>query len=291
MSELREGTVKANGLEFAYLEQGSGPLVLLMHGFPDNAHTWSNQMPALAAAGYRAVAPFLRGYPPTQIPDGGYYDSATLATDARELILELNDGEPAFYVGTDWGTLAGFPLMQAYPEVVKRAVLIGVPMPLAAARLITKPGLIHHTFHVWFQQLEGLAETAISADNFAYVDYLWRFWEPGFEDPTHVTSVKATLASDGALSAALGYYRAMFNPDRMDPALAEVRARFGDQISVATMLVFGQEDPFGVFDEDHRPFFSGELRIERPAGGQHFIHRSQPAVINELILSWLSAGA
>ncbi len=94
MSELREGTVKANGLEFAYLEQGQGPLVLLMHGFPDNAHTWSHQMPALAAAGYRAVAPFLRGYPPTQIPDGGYYDSATLATDARELILELNDGEP-----------------------------------------------------------------------------------------------------------------------------------------------------------------------------------------------------
>ena len=60
--------IRANGLEFAYLEEGEGPLVLLLHGFPDTARTWSHQMPALAAAGYHAVAPYLRGYPPTEIP-------------------------------------------------------------------------------------------------------------------------------------------------------------------------------------------------------------------------------
>ena len=289
MTELREGTVKANGLEFAYLEQGEGPLVLLMHGFPDNAYTWSHQMPALAAAGYRAVAPFLRGYPPTQIPDGGYFDSATLATDARELILELNDGEAAFYVGTDWGTLAGYPLLQAYPDVVKRAVLMVVPMPLAAADIVTKPDVIHYSFHVWFHQLESIPETTIPADDFAYVDYLWRLWEPGLEDPEHISSVKRTLAHDGALTAALGYYRAMFAPDRMDPSLDNVRAKFGNQISVPTLAVFPEDDPLGVFAEAHRPFFSGEFRIERPEGGQHFIHRSRPELINELIVSWLSA--
>ena len=288
---MREGTVKANGLEFAYLEQGAGPLVLLMHGFPDNAHTWSYQMPALAAAGYRAVAPFLRGYPPTQIPDGGYFDAATLATDARDLILELNDGEPAFYVGTDWGTLAGFPLLQAYPEVVKRAVVMVVPMMAAVAGLFAQPEVIHYSFHVWFHQLTGLPEATIPANDFAYVDYLWRLWEPGFEDPDHIAGVKRTLAHDGALSAALGYYRAMFDPAKMDPALDEVRAKFGNQIAVPTLAIFGDKDPLSVFDEAHRPFFSNEFRIERPAHGQHFIHRSQPALINDLILSWLSAGA
>jgi pimeloyl-ACP methyl ester carboxylesterase len=290
VSELREGTVKANGLEFAYVEQGEGPLVLLMHGFPDNAHTWSHQMPALAAAGYRAVAPFLRGYPPTQIPDGGFYDSATLATDAHELILELNDGEPAFYVGTDWGTLLAFPLMQAYPEVLKRSVVMAVPYPLAAAGIVADPALLHYTFHVWFHQLEGLPENTIPGSDFAYVEYLWRLWEPGFEDPDHLASIKRTLAHDGALSAALGYYRAMFNPEKMDPALADVRATFGNQISVPTLGIYGKDDPLGVFDEAHRPFFSNEFRIERPAGGQHFIHRSRPDVVNELILSWFSAG-
>ncbi|MGH2784095.1 MAG: alpha/beta fold hydrolase [Actinomycetota bacterium] len=287
---LRKGTVKANGLEFAYLEQGSGPLVLLMHGFPDNAHTWSYQMPALADAGYRAVAPFLRGYPPTQIPEDGYFDAATLATDAKELILALNDVEPAYYVGTDWGTLTAFPLMQAYPEVVRRSVVMAVPYPLAAAMIVTKPELIHHTFHVWFQQLPGIAEAAISAGDFAYIEYLWRFWEPGFEDPQHIASVKRTLATDGALTAALGYYRAMFDPEKSDPDLADVRAKFGLPMTVPTLAIFGMDDPLGAFAEEHRPFFSGELRIERPDGGQHFIHRSRPAVINEMILSWLSAG-
>ena len=290
MSGLREGMVKANGLEFAYLEQGTGPLVLLMHGFPDNAHTWSHQMPALAAAGYRAVAPFLRGYPPTQIPDDGYYDAVTLATDARELILELNDGEPAFYVGTDWGTLAGFPLLQAYPEAVKRAVLMVVPMPLAAAGILAMPAVIHYSFHVWFHQLEGIPENTIPANDFAYIDYLWDLWEPGFQDPEHIASVKRTLAHEGALKAALSYYRAMFDPAKADPALAGVRAKLGDQISVPTLAIFGKDDPLGVFDEAHRPFFSGELRIERPEGGQHFIHRSRPELINEMIVSWLSAG-
>ena len=85
--------VHANGLDFAYLEQGSGPVVLMLHGFPDTAHTWSHQMPALAAAGYRVVAPFLRGYFPTAIPANGYYDKATLATDVAALIGALGGGE------------------------------------------------------------------------------------------------------------------------------------------------------------------------------------------------------
>ena len=78
--------LRANGIEFAYLEEGNRPLVLLLHGFPDTAETRTHQMPALAAAGYRVVAPYLRGYPPTEIPRGGFFDKATLATDVAELI-------------------------------------------------------------------------------------------------------------------------------------------------------------------------------------------------------------
>lgn len=286
---LREGTVKANGVEFAYLEMGSGPLVLLLHGFPDNAHTWSYQMPALAEAGYRAVAPFLRGYPPTEVPEGGWYDAVTLATDARELIRELNGGEPALYVGTDWGTLIGFTLMQLYPEVVRRAVVMAVPLPQAAAGILMMPELLHHTFHVWFQQLPHISEAAIAANDFAYVDYLWRFWEPGFDDPEQVASVKRTLAGDGALSAALEYYRATFDAVRMDPALSDDRARLGGAIPVPTLAIFGKKDPLAVFGENHAQFFSGEFRLELMEGGQHFIHRSRPDAVNELIVSWLGA--
>src|SRR5437868_11334932 len=100
---MKQGRVRANGITFAYLEEGEGPLVLLLHGFPDTARSWSHQMPALADAGFRAVAPWLRGYPPTELPESGYYDRGTLATDARELIRALGGGEPCLLVGQDWG--------------------------------------------------------------------------------------------------------------------------------------------------------------------------------------------
>ena len=288
---FREGTVKANGIEFAYLEHGEGPLVLLMHGYPDNAWTWEHQMRALADAGYRAVSPFLRGYPPTEIPDGGFYDAATLATDARELIRELNDGEPAFYVGNDWGALIGYSLMRAFPDAVRRAFITAIPYPPAMAAFVTMPELVQHYFHVWFQLVPAIPEASIPMNDFAYVDYLWRLWEPGFDDPGHLARVKRTLSADGALAAALGYYRAMFDPSRADPALAEVTGRLGGPISVPSLLVFGEDDPLGRFADGHAPFFTGELRIERPAGGQHFIHRSRADAVNGLMVSWFRSGS
>ena len=68
---ITEGRISANGVEFGYLETGEGPLALCLHGFPDSAWTWRHLLPALADAGYRAVAPFMRGYAPTSVPADG----------------------------------------------------------------------------------------------------------------------------------------------------------------------------------------------------------------------------
>src|SRR6201985_2513696 len=96
----------ANGLDFAYLEEGSGPLVLLLHGFPDTAHTWDDLRPRLAAKGYRAVSPFMRGYHPTGIPDRDA-DQETLARDPLALIEALGARE-AVVIGHDWGAAAAY---------------------------------------------------------------------------------------------------------------------------------------------------------------------------------------
>src|SRR5438046_2172000 len=111
--------ISANGLTFAFLEEGpaDGPLVLLLHGFPDNAMSWERQIPVLAAAGYRVVAPWLRGYPPTEIPTRGYYDRATLAMDVKALIENLNNGKPCLLVGQDWGAAIGYGVLAAFPEL------------------------------------------------------------------------------------------------------------------------------------------------------------------------------
>ena len=102
---MQQIMVEANGLRFACLDAGGevpgAPLVLMLHGFPDNQWTWEHQFDALVAAGYRVVAPNLRGYPPTDVPSDGFYDIATLAADIRALIIVLNDGKPCFLVAQD----------------------------------------------------------------------------------------------------------------------------------------------------------------------------------------------
>src|SRR5580698_9273016 len=102
---LEPSFVEANGLRFAYLEEGSGPLVLLVHGFPDTPHTWDAVRPAVAALGYRVVTPFTRGYYPTAIPADGAYDSDTLGRDVLALIPALGETR-AIAVGHDWGASA-----------------------------------------------------------------------------------------------------------------------------------------------------------------------------------------
>ena len=188
---LREGRVTANGLRFAYLEGGSGPLVVLL-GWPDTPHTWDHQLAALAGAGFRVAAPWLRGYPPTEIPGSGYFDIGTLAVDVRELIRVLGGGDPCLLVGQDWGASIGYQVLAAFPEVVRSAVLMAVPHPAATRESLLRAEHVHRSFHWFFFQLPHLPERALSADNFAFVDWLWDYWTaPGFTDAEHLSRGRA----------------------------------------------------------------------------------------------------
>ncbi len=186
--------IRANGLDFAYLEEGEGPLVLLLHGFPDTAHSWSHQVPALAAAGYRAVAPYLRGYPPSEIPRNGFYDRATLATDIAALIRALGGGERAHLVGQDWGAAIAYGVLAAFPELVRRAVVMAVPHPAQTAKSMLDAKHVHRSFHWWFFQLPDLPERALAENDFAFIDYLWDYWaSPGYRDSEHIAEIKRML--------------------------------------------------------------------------------------------------
>ena len=280
--------IRANGIEFAYLEEGKGPLVLLLHGFPDTAHSWSHQMPALAAAGYRAVAPYLRGYPPSEIPREGYYDRATLVTDIAALIRALNGDGPVHLVGQDFGASITYGIVAAYPELVRRAVVMAVPHPAETAKSVLNARHVHRSFHWWFFQLPNLPEKALAENDFAFVDYLWEFWSaPGYRDTKHIAEIKRMLAEPGALAATLGYYRAMFDQRNMDPRLDSLRKSMGGPIKVPTLALCGGDDMRAELMTDQAKHFSGEYRYEVVAGAGHFLHREKPAEVTRLVLDWL----
>ncbi len=286
---MKTELIRANGQSFACLSQGSGPKVLLLHGFPDIATTWSHQMDALAQAGYCAVAPYLRGYPPSSVPSGGFFDKATLVQDLAALIETVGGGEPLHFVGQDWGAIIGYALCAARPQLIRKAVLMAVPHPEVVAQHLLEPKHIQRSFHWWFFQQPNFPEAALRANDMAFIDFLWRDWcAPGHQDTAHIAHVKACLQQPGALEAALGYYRAMFDPQRADPALAALRADMARPIAVPTLALCGAQDLRAELMTDQARYFSGEYKYQEVDGAGHFLHREQPLTVNRLVLDWLA---
>jgi len=284
---MREGTVRANGIEFAYIEEGDGPVVLLMHGFPDVAQTWTSQMRALTDTDYRAIAPNSRGYPPTEVAANGFYDAATLITDVKELIEQLA-GEPVHYVGHDWGAATGYRAVAAFPELFKRSVQLAIPHPLTFAAMFVEPEQIRNRFHFWFFQMKGLAEAATSANDYAFLDYLWQLWSPNLDEPDHRALVKKSMSQPGALEASLAYYRAAFGNSPADPALAGLNDAMNKPIATPTLTILGDEDPGKVAGKLQAPLFTGPMEVSYVDGTGHFLHREKPNDVSKLIVDWLA---
>lgn len=283
--------MKTDRLDVAYLEEGEGPLALLIHGFPDNAHTWTHQMTALAEAGYHAVAPFLRGYAPTENPSDGYYDLATLVEDAASIVRALNGDAPAFVVGHDFGAVTVYGLCGAHPDLVKRAVAMAVTHPAIAPRFIGSFDQAKRSFYMFFFQIPYLPEAAVAMNDFAFIEGLWRDWSPGLDATEHLASVKRTLAEPGVIEAAINYYRTFFDPSRCDPALEATRSAMALPIATPTMTMFGLDDGCldPSFSEWADEMFTGEYERVMIEKAGHFLHLEQPDEVNAAILRWLAA--
>jgi len=255
--------VEANGLGFAYLEDGKGPLVLLLHGFPDTARSWDHARARIAAKGYRAVSPWMRGYAPTAIPDRDA-DLETLGRDALALIEALGEAS-AIIVGHDWGAAAGYAAASLDPARVKRLVAIGIPHPAALKPTPTRLWAVRHFIAY---KLPGAARR-FAAHDFAALPVLYKRWSPTWSPPAEeFAPVREAFSDPACLSAAFGYYRQLrFRPQ---PFLLR-------KIGVPTVAFAGLDDDM-VGPADYtaaRRMFTADYIVEEMRGG-HFMHREHP---------------
>jgi pimeloyl-ACP methyl ester carboxylesterase len=290
MSDFRPGQVFANGINFTYLEKGEGPLLLCLHGFPDHAPSFACQLDAFAAAGYRVVAPYMRGYFPTEPSRDGKYYVVSLGLDVLGLIEALGY-ETAVVLGHDYGAAAGYAAAIIAPESISKLVTAALPYgPVFGQAMAIDPSQQQRSWYVFLFQT-SLAEFSMTFNNFAFIDYLWKTWSPGWTYPDELMAgVKTTLGTTGVVAAALGYYRSGFEGIPNDETLAAHHTRIGTEpIRVPTLYVHGALDGcIGAYVSDgmEAMFPAGFRREIVPTAG-HFVHLEAPERFNALVVDFL----
>jgi pimeloyl-ACP methyl ester carboxylesterase len=269
--------VEANGLNFSVVDVGAGPGVLLLHGFPDSSYVWRNQVGVLVDAGFRVIAPDLRGFGESDKPEGvKAYAMGELLKDVRGILRVL--GLPRVHVvGHDWGAALAWMFNITKPDRVDHLVAISVGHPgNFAPRSLRQMQL---SWYILLFQFPGLAEELIPRDD-------WRFlkgWARGTGD---LERWPKDLGRPGALTAALNWYRANDDPMR----LLQPAPQF-PQIPGPVLGVFGAHDAALTEESmtDSEKYISGRWRYERFEDAGHWVQLEQPARLNEMLIQFLTA--
>jgi pimeloyl-ACP methyl ester carboxylesterase len=267
--------IEGDGITLAVHDEGEGPAVLLLHGFPDSSQVWRNQVPSLVDAGFRVIAPDLRGFGESDKPEAVDDYRVTRSLADVVAILDALGVERAHVVGHDWGAGLAWAAAGLAPERVDRLVVMSVGHPNAQRHPTIEER--RRSWYVLFFQFPGVAEEALPRDDWQ----LLREWLAGHED---VERYIANLSRPGALTAALNWYRANVPPEReLSPK------REFPRVAAPTLGMWSTGDEFLL----ERPMVesaehvTGGWRYERVDGASHWMQLDAPERINELLLEFL----
>ena len=293
MGTITQHSIQANDLNISYFAAGldnDGPLVICLHGFPDSAHTWRHFLPRLADAGYRAVAPFLRGYAPTEVPTDGRFQTAASAMDALALRDALGGGADSVIIGHDWGAVITHIAANVRPDAFAKVVTMAVPPGNAVGvAFLSNLAQIKRSWYMFFFQ-HPFADFVVGANDLAYIDMLWADWSPGFDATEELALLKPSLREPANLQAALGFYRATLGAGYNDPALQSAQDMSSTIPPQPLLYLHGRTD--GCMGAEVAEFAAAELTSNARAhfvdGAGHFLHLEKPNEVNDIILSFLA---
>ncbi|AKS32909.1 alpha/beta fold hydrolase [Mycolicibacterium goodii] len=272
-----------------------GPVALCLHGFPDTAHGWRHVAPRLAAAGWKVVAPFMRGYAPSSLPTDGSYHVGALMDDALRVLDAAGRTGRDVLIGHDWGAIAGAGLAALPDNPFHKSVLMSVP-PLASfrplgrvadgARLAAQlPRQLLRSWYILFFQLPFLPERSASW----VVPRLWRLWSPGLDAAEDISHVDAAIGAPHRWRAALGYYRAMVRQTRPPAPYAPLHRHWLSPPRVPVLYLHGADD--GCAAPGYAHWVANVLpdgsRIGIVERAGHFLQLEQPDDIANRIVDFI----
>lgn len=270
-------TVETAGIQIVYGDHGreDETPVILIHGFPDSAKLWRNQVPLLVESGYRVLTPDLRGYGKSDKPDDtASYKIGLLAAD---VIAVLDDAgiETAHIVGHDWGAGVAWYLALAHASRVRSLTALSVGHPLAFRSAGIRQ--LEKSWYTLLFQFEGLAEEWLSNND-------WKGMRQWLGDTDELEAWIADLSRPGALTAALGPYRANLGPERLLAPPTQL-----PPIKCPVMGIWSDGDVALLESQMERSgeHVTGEWRYERVEGIGHWIPLEAPQALNRLLLDWL----
>jgi pimeloyl-ACP methyl ester carboxylesterase len=282
--EWRHRDIITNGIRMHYVTEGEGPLVVLLHGFPEFWYSWRYQIPMLAALGNMVVAPDLRGYNDSDKPRNSEgYRVSNLLRDIEGLIHGLGR-EKAIVIGHDWGGALAWAFASRYPQMIERLIVLNAPHPGAMMRALRTAEQRRKSWYMFFFQIPWLPEQILLRNHAAAIARTLRssaVQKTAFPDDV-LAAYRDAMNKPGVMTAALNYYRQLLrNPSRSASA-EQVH------ISVPTLLIWGEQDvALGIELTEGLEHWVDNLQVKRIPDSGHWVQQEKPDLVNEYIREFL----
>ena len=290
----RKNDLSVNGRAYPVIEAGEGPLVVCLHGFPDNYESFQHQIEPFVAAGYRIVCPMLPGFAPGTEPTSGANTPVYAVSEIIAMIeglLSAAGEKKCHLVGHDWGALIGYMVAHERPDLLISLAVLSIPYNINLQRVIfhCPSYALGASWYVSFFQLKGLADWWIKRKNLKFIEMLYRTWCPTWHEyDERVASAKETLKAPGVLKSTLSYYRnSLFG---LNSASFKFRRLFNGVINVPTLGIRGEVDgcmPEVAWELTSPKSFRKGLTLEVMPGIGHFPQLENPQWISERLIGWV----